>query len=156
MLDLLAKHLRPAMFPVLIDGEARPRECRIGKRTQWYGGDAGPALNDIGDGRPTVGTEPVSDLMATVGGPDPGRCSARNRDLRVRPARLRGKDTPCAPLAVEAVTDGYTDGLADAFGLKLTATAPCYSGHHCTEISATVTPRPQPPEQESGRNRRSK
>ena len=156
MLDVLAKHLRPPMFSVLIDGEARPRECRVGKRTQWYGGDAGPAFDDIGDGRPTVWTELVSDLVATVGGPDPGRCSARNRDLRVRPARLRGKDTPCAPLAVEAVTDGYTDGLADAFGLKLTATAPCYSGHHCMEISATVTPRPQPPEQESGRNRRSK
>src|SRR5262245_5766159 len=123
MLDLITEYRDPIMFAVLVDGEARARKTRIGEGAQGHGDDARPSLYDKGDGRSAVGAEAIGGAMAAVGDALPSLRLARDGDLVLGPARLRGKGAAGALLAIEAVAHRNAHRLAFACRLELPAPA---------------------------------
>src|SRR5262245_44845714 len=114
MRDVLTLDRDPVVLAVLVDGEARFGESEIGEGAQGHGDEARPAFDHEGDGRSAMRAKAIGGAVAAVGDAFPDLGFTRDLDLILGPARLRGKGTAAALLAIEAVAHRNAHRLAFA------------------------------------------
>src|SRR5262245_55765656 len=100
------------MLAVLVDGKARAGKIGIGEGANRHGDDTRPAFDHISEGRSAMGAEAIGGAMAAVGDALPGLRLARDGDLVLGPACLRGKGAAGTLLAIEAMAHRNAHRLA--------------------------------------------
>ena len=124
--------LDPRMLALFVDADTRLRKRRIREPADGYADHSGTSLNAIPGGRTTRGAEIRRDPVALITVTRVRRWRACEDDVGFAIGRLNTEGAPRPPLAVETMTDRYSDRLAQAPGIELSAGASGDSLHAAT------------------------